>query len=95
MNPIYRTRWGAYVDLSKIVAITKSQYDPLTDLLVYFQFSFYENGKDLGPVSCDPENNDEAFKQDLIDAWNKYINTRLVGTLEKTENGFIFSKIDL
>lgn len=79
MNPIYRTRWGAYVDLSKIVAINNPiMSDPFVDILISFQlidkpvpFCFWSNNPGFSP-KVDPDNNTEAFKKDLINAWNKY-----------------------
>ena len=74
MDSIYKTKWGAYVDLSKILSIQKA--DPMfsiEDVCVHFQL--HENPvyySLLVPPKSDNTENKEAYIEDLVKAWQDY-----------------------
>jgi len=63
MDSIYLTKWGSYVDLSKIVSI-----DPLIGMTFYVQFQLVQDKTEFW---TDHPNNEDQF-DDLVNAWKEY-----------------------
>lgn len=71
MNSIYKTSWGAYIDLSKLNVIQIFRYAELSDLYVlklYFALTEMpieiESNKEITTKRCD----------EIIEQWRKYKN---------------------
>lgn len=83
MEAIYKTKWGAYVDLSKIVSIegrTESISPLPIDCDIKIQFQLCEKPSYYSVYHV-PELTPEQALEDIIQAWQKYLYNRPIGII--------------
>ncbi len=79
MDQIYKTKWGVYIDLSKIIAMaemTGYMHDSLHSDGIRIEFQLRENPIDYYFIHYSElitlEERDEWFK-DILNAWQEYV----------------------
>lgn len=79
MNPIYQIKNGAYVDLSKIVAVHESK----ADFCVRISFQLIDKPVEFFDISTDGRVIPlDEMHNDIIEHWQKFVNSQITGIIK-------------
>ena len=78
MERIYKTKWGAYIDLSEILAIDYKSilfcFSNIDKNVERYDIMVYTSIKDNIIIA---ERKEPEFFEDLVNAWKEYIKTKM------------------